>query len=88
MYRKAMDVVAKVTSKGQVTLPKAVRDALAVQAGDQLIFRLEQGVAVLAKTDDFLALAGSVSVPPEARGIALAEERGRAWRARAERLER
>lgn len=88
MYGKAMDVIAKVTSKGQITLPKAVRDALGVHAGDKLIFRLEQGVAVLAKTDDFIALAGSVSVPPETRGIMFAEERGRAWRARAERLER
>lgn len=30
-----MDIAATVTSKGQVTIPKAVRDALGIQAGDR-----------------------------------------------------
>ena len=30
---------ATVTSKGQVTIPKAVRDALAIQAGDVIDFQ-------------------------------------------------
>ena len=33
-----VDVAAKVTSKGQVTVPKAVRDALGIEAGDVVIF--------------------------------------------------
>ena len=39
---------ARVTSKGQVTLPKAVRDALGIEAGDEIIFRVEGPRAVLA----------------------------------------
>lgn len=31
--------VAKVTSKGQVTLPKEVREALGINKGDELEFR-------------------------------------------------
>ena len=63
-----MDVPAKVTSKGQITLPKTVRDALGLQAGDRVLFRLHDKRAVLAKVPNFLSLAGSVPVPPAKRG--------------------
>ena len=59
-----MDSSAKVTSKGQVTIPKHVREALDLREGDELCF-IEQSRAVIAKTPDFLALAGSVPVPAE-----------------------
>ncbi|MCW2572428.1 MAG: transcriptional regulator, AbrB family [Frankiales bacterium] len=62
-----MDVAAKVTSKGQVTVPKAVRDALGIREGDELVFRVQGQRAVLARTPDFLSLAGSVAVPPNKR---------------------
>jgi AbrB family looped-hinge helix DNA binding protein len=66
-----MEAAAKVTSKGQVTLPKVVRDALAVKEGDEIVFRVEGSRAVLAKTKDFLELAGTVRVLAEAeRGLA------------------
>ena len=32
---------AKVTSKGQLTLPKELRDSLAIKTGDQIEFTLE-----------------------------------------------
>lgn len=79
-----MDVSAKVTSKGQVTLPKAVRDALGIKTGDRVVFRVEDDRAVLARTPDFLDLAGSVEVPPELRGASWEEIRSRAQRAWAE----
>ncbi len=59
---------AKVTSKGQVTIPKGVRDTLGVGPGDHVLFRVVEGHAVLARTPDFLDLAGAVEVPPELRG--------------------
>lgn len=62
-----MDTAATVTSKGQVTIPKPVRDALGIKAGDEVIFRVEGDRAVLARTPDFLALAGSVRVPAAKR---------------------
>lgn len=62
-----MDVAARVTSKGQVTVPKAVRDALGIRAGDELLFRVKGQRAVLARTPDFLSLAGSVEVPADKR---------------------
>lgn len=32
-----------ITSKGQTTLPKAVRDALAVEAGDRIRYLIQEG---------------------------------------------
>jgi antitoxin PrlF len=63
-----MDVRAKLTSKGQVTIPKSVRVALELHEGDELLFRVERSRAVLAKTPDFLSLAGTVPVPSPKRG--------------------
>lgn len=62
-----MDVAARVTSKGQVTVPKAVRDALGIKEGDEVVFRVEGHRAVLAKTADFLKLAGTIAVPAAKR---------------------
>ena len=36
--------------------------------GDELLFRVERSRAVIAKTPDFLALAGTVAVPADKRG--------------------
>ena len=65
-----MDAAAKVTSKGQVTVPKAVREALGIKEGDAVVFRVEGKRAVLAKTSDFLLLTSSVRVPAARRNVA------------------
>ena len=65
-----MDAAAKVTSKGQVTLPKVVRSALGIKEGDEIIFRVEGSRAVLARTPDFLDLAGTFRVPAAKRNVA------------------
>ena len=65
-----MDVAARVTSKGQVTVPKAVRDALGIADGDEIVFRVEGHRAVLAKVPSFLDLGGTVSVPAAKRNVA------------------
>lgn len=62
-----MDAAAKLTSKGQVTVPKIVRDALGIKEGDQVVFRVEGNRAVLARTPEFLALAGTIKVPAAKR---------------------
>lgn len=63
-----MDARARLTSKGQVTVPKQVRDALGLQTGDEMLFRIEQHRAVMARTPSLLDLAGSVPVPASKRG--------------------
>ncbi len=68
--RSSVDTRAKITSKGQVTIPKSVRAALELHEGDELLFRVERSRAVIAKTPSFLQLAGTVPVPAEKRGTA------------------
>ena len=63
-----MDVAARVTSKGQITIPKAVREALGLSAGDEVVFRVNGDTAVVARTAELLELAGAVSVPAAKRG--------------------
>lgn len=77
-----MDTAARLTSKGQVTIPKAVREQLDLHEGDKIIFRVERSRALIAKTPDFLELAGSVPVPAAKRGTAWDEVLRRARRQR------
>lgn len=65
-----MEIAAKMSSKGQITVPKAVRDALGIGEGDNVVFRVEGNRAVLARTPDFLSLAGTISVPAARRNAA------------------
>jgi antitoxin PrlF len=78
-----VDSSARISSKGQVTIPKSVREALQLREGDELLFRVERSRAVIAKTPDFLELAGSVPVPAAKRATAWDEvlRRTRAGRA-------
>ena len=78
-----MDVRATLTSKGRITLPKPVRDALGLKEGDRVLFRVLEGRAVLAKVQDFLDLAGSVNVSPGNRNAAWREIKASTWRRRA-----
>lgn len=82
-----MDIAAKITSKGQITLPKAVREQLELAPGDRVLFRLAGDRAVLARTPNFLDLAGAGPVPPEKRGASWDEIRREAWRARGKRID-
>ncbi len=81
--RPPLEVTARLSSKGQVTVPRAVREALALEEGDRLVFRVDGQRAILARTPDLLALAGSVSVPAAKRGTPWAEVLRQTRRARA-----
>lgn len=80
-----MNVQARVTSKGQVTIPKVVRSALGLADGDTVVFRVEKDHAVLARTPSLIELAGTVEVPTDVRGLAWEEIRQRARDAQVER---
>ena len=58
-----------VTSKGQITVPKAIRDALGVRPGDRLAFRTRDDgtVIVEAETVDVRALRGILK--PKRKGV-------------------
>lgn len=80
-----MDVAARISSKGQVTVPKPVREALGLMEGDRVVFRVEGQRATLARTADLLDLAGVVSVPASKRGASWTEIRGQTRVARTRR---
>lgn len=79
-----MDVAARLSSKGQVTVPKLVREALGLAEGDEVIFRVEGRRALLARTPDLLDLAGAVPLPAGKRGVRWDEVRRRTRAARAQ----
>ncbi|HLF92255.1 MAG TPA: AbrB/MazE/SpoVT family DNA-binding domain-containing protein [Planctomycetota bacterium] len=59
---------AKVTSKGQITIPKEIRELLGLHPGDQVVFRpTEAGIVVEASTIDLLTLKGALK--PKAKGV-------------------
>ena len=60
---------ATLTSKGQITIPKGIRDALALEPGDRLSFELrDDGIVELrAETRDLMSLFGTIK--PTKRGV-------------------
>ncbi len=57
-----MDTSATLTSKGQTTIPKAIREALEMKAGDRMTFTLlPDGVVLMrVKNKSVMSLAGSL----------------------------
>ena len=56
---------SRVTSKGQITVPKAVREALALREGDRMSFLIHDDgtVTVEAASVDLSSLRGMVKSP-------------------------
>jgi antitoxin PrlF len=44
-----MRLISRITSKGQITIPKAVRTALGLQDGDLVSFSIDDEVATLRR---------------------------------------
>ncbi len=62
---------ATLTSKGQITLPKSVRERLGVEAGDRIEFiESEHGFVVRPATRDIRTLKGMVPKPKKPVSIA------------------
>lgn len=84
-----MEVRARITAKGQVTIPVAVRRALELAKGDEVIFEVDLAPGIprapLRKAADFRALAGSVAVPADWAGADWSSIRAGGWSAQAER---
>ena len=58
---------ARVGTNGRITIPPAVREALSLRKGDEIVFRLDGQRVTLARTPDLIQLAGSVRVPAPKR---------------------
>jgi antitoxin PrlF len=64
---------SRITSKGQVTVPKLIREALNVEPGDRLAFRIQDDGVVIVEpeTVDLRTLRGSLK--PRRRGVTVEE---------------
>ena len=62
---KEMRLISRITSKGQITIPKAVRSALGLVDGDLVSFALEDDQATLRKIVQQAEAAPSASVGTE-----------------------
>lgn len=86
-----MRVSARMTSKGQMTVPKAIRELLALRPGDELAFTTDENGVHVERVPNFIELAGSVEVPEEVRGLSwkeIEERAARAWAEDAVKLDR
>lgn len=78
-----------VTSKGQTTIPKELRDALGIKEGTPLRWKLENGIlSVRAKTKRLEDFAGMLGDPPNGRHVTIEEMNDDIGRAVTERMRR
>jgi AbrB family looped-hinge helix DNA binding protein len=58
----------RISAKGQVTLPRELRESLSLRPGDELVYTtLGDRMLVTPKNVDFNDLAGFLGVPPNGR---------------------
>lgn len=67
----------KVGPKGQVVIPKSIRDRLGIRPGDSVVFFEEQGGVRVERTEDIRRLGGILSDAPFDLTKELEEDRRR-----------
>lgn len=51
--QNSIRIKAKLSSKNQLTIPKAIRDSLGLSDQDKVIFQINNGTVTLKKDNDF-----------------------------------
>ena len=76
-----MSVIATVTSKGQVTIPKEVRDALHIKEGTQLSFEVgpNRTIVIRPRTRDLRDLIGILKTTKHVTIEEMNETIARGW---------
>jgi antitoxin PrlF len=67
----------RITSKGQVTIPKHIREKLGVQPGDDIGFREEGQALIVEKTEEAPKVNAGVELVKALRGIGPSMRQGR-----------
>lgn len=57
-----MIIAAKISTRGQVAVPRAVREKLSIKEGDTILFEEKDGEVYIRKVKNFLDLEGTL--PP------------------------
>ena len=79
-----MQDYARIDSDGQITIPKAVREALCLKDGDAVLFKFDGSEAIIKRIPDLMELEGTFKVPEHLKGVPWKEVRAEAWRRRLE----
>lgn len=58
-----------VTKKGQITIPKPVRDRLGLKEGDKVIVKFSENKVYIRKITSIFDLEGSVRVPEKVKKL-------------------
>ena len=59
---------SSITSKGQITIPSALREKLQLQPGDKVVFEEKDGIiTIIPANDDIEELAGCLSEDTQSR---------------------
>lgn len=62
--------IAVLTSKGQMTIPREIRESLKLRPSDKIVIVLEKGQAILKPLrGNIMDLAGSVEIPKSEKPI-------------------
>lgn len=72
--KRSVGLTARITSKGQITVPKAVRERLDAKEGDMLFFSISGDEVTVHRILRVHELP-PIEVPPEKRGKTMAEIR-------------
>lgn len=67
-----------VTKKGQITIPKVIREQLILKEGDKVLIKLEGDRAIIKKIPSIFDLQGSVKIPKKVRNLSWKEIEKRA----------
>ncbi len=69
-----MRLSARVSVRGQIAIPKKIREYLKIKEGDTIVFEVKDGEVYIRKIKSFLDLKGSIKAkgmdPEEMRRIA------------------
>ncbi len=82
--KRPVGLLARITSKGQITVPKAVRERLGANEGDTLFFSIHGDEVTVHRIKPIEELP-PVEVPPALRGLTMDEIRERVERVDRER---
>ncbi|MGQ0569697.1 MAG: AbrB/MazE/SpoVT family DNA-binding domain-containing protein [Armatimonadota bacterium] len=84
-----MDATAKarVTSKGQITVPREIRERLGLHPGDTLVFEVK-GKRTRVHAEHRKTIADFAGLFPSKRSVSFENEREGAWRRETARLVR
>jgi len=75
-------MVSKVSEKGQITIPKPLRESLGIEAGEELAFEERDGAILVRRVTSAAPVRRLVGLVRERVDVDayLAETRGPAWR--------